>query len=328
MTPARDTAQDQLQRLLWLIPAAGRREGVGLPEAAERLGVEVEQIQKDLHALTTREFYHPGGTAEHLTVEITDRIRIHTTGQFARPPRLTAAELVCVLLGLRRQRGDHAELVARLEAKLAMPAVGGSVGGEGAGDSASPEVAVPDLEDGGRADAALAVLRRLRAQRRPCVFGYLKPGAEAPEIRRLHCYALVHAEGRWYAAGHDPDADGHRNFRLDRILGVTGEGEPGAYEVPEDFDAGALLEGARLFRLPPAGEAVEVEVRYGPRAAPWAREQWVGTGDADGGYRVRHAVGDPDWLVGHVLGHGVDAEILRPPELRDLVLRAAEGMAG
>jgi len=347
MTPARDTADAQLQRLLWLIPAAGRPEGVVPAEAAARLGTTEDQIQRDVEALTSREFYLPAGTAELITVEWTDRLRIHTTGQFGRPPRLTRAELVCVLLGLRMMEGGPRELIQRLEARLAMPGAGvggdgragspsgtgeagpdGPAGGESTADGGvGAAFAFGDLEDAGRTDAVLAALRRARAERRPCRFGYLKPGADAPEIRRLHCYALVHAEGAWYAAGHDPDAGGHRNFRVDRILGVRVDGDGHAYDVPEDFDPGALLEGVRLFQLPENGGTVEVEVRYGAPVVPWVREQWVGEADEEGGYRVRHRVGAPDWVVRHVLQYGPDAEVVGPPEMREAVRAAATRVA-
>ena len=319
MSPARDTAEAQLGRLLWMIPAAAREDGLPLAEAARRLGVEEDQIQADVHALTGRDFYHPAGAAEMLQIELTDRLHIRTTGSFGRPPRLTRAEWVCVLLGLRMRAGDHEELVERLEGGLAMA---------GGGDADPVPVTFPELEEAGRPDAVLATLRRARADRRPCRFGYLKAGDDAPELRRLHCYALVHAEGAWYAAGHDPDADGHRNFRLDRILGIESDGEPRAYEIPEDFEPGELLEGARLFQPPESGEFDPVEIRYLPRVATWIREQWRGESDPDGSYRVRHRVGNPDWVVRHVLQYGADAEVIGPPEMRRVVADAAKRMAG
>lgn len=319
MSPGRDTAGAQLGRLLWLIPAAAQEDGLSLAEAAQRLGVDEDQIHRDVHALTAREFYHPGGTVELLQIEWTDRLRIRTTGSFSRPPRLTRAEWVCVLLGLRMRPGHHRALLERLEDGLAMAADS---------DADLTAVTLPDLEEAGRVDAVLAVLRRARAARRPCRFGYLKPGADAPELRRLHCYALVHAEGAWYAAGHDPDADGHRNFRLDRILGIEPEGESEAYDVPDDFDAGQLLQGARLFQEP-AHEAIgQVDIRYGARVAPWVREQWAGESAPDGSYRVTHAVGNPDWVVRHVLQYGPDAEVIGPPEMRELVAAVAARMVG
>ena len=331
MSPGRDTPEAQLRRLLWLIPAAARGEGLSLAEAARHLGVDEGQIQQDVMDLTAREFYQPAGTAEGLQIELTDRLHIRTTGRFGRPPRLTRAEWVCVLLGLRMRPGDHGALISRLEEALAMPDGSGAAappGDQAPTGAADPTpVAFPDLEEAGRTDAVLAALRRARSERRPCRFGYLKPGAEAPELRRLHCYALVHAEGAWYAAGHDPDADGHRNFRLDRILGIGSDGDAGAYEIPGDFDPGELLQGARLFQLPEAGPVAEVEIRYGPGAVPWVREQWSGEPGDDGSYRVRHAVGNPDWVVRHVLQYGADAEVLGPPEMRAAVAEAARRLA-
>jgi predicted DNA-binding transcriptional regulator YafY len=313
------TAEAQLLRLLWLIPAAARPGGVALEVAAERLGVPVSQLHKDVQALTDREFYLPAGAAEGLEITLTDRLEVHDKGMFHRPPRLTPRELVCVLLGLRLQGSAPPELLEALEGKLAFPAEAPHPG----------PVAFPQLEDGGRPGAALATLRRGWADRRLCVFGYLKPGADAPEVRRLHCWALVHAEGRWYASGHDPDSGGLRNFRVDRMLEVELEGEEAAYEIPPDFDPATVLDGARLFQPParePAGPA-SVTVRYSPRVTPWVREEWRGTEDRDGGYRVQHPVGDPGWVIRHVLQYGPDAEVLEPLEMRDAVRSAVEGMA-
>jgi predicted DNA-binding transcriptional regulator YafY len=314
------TAEAQLLRLLWLIPAAARPGGVALDRAAERLGVPVTQLYKDVQALTDREFYLPAGAAEGLEITLTDRLEVHDKGMFTRPPRLTPRELLCVLLGLRLEGAAPPELLETLEGKLAFPAEAPESG----------PVEFPQLEDGGRPDVALATLRRGWADRRPCVFGYLKPGAEAPEVRRLHCWALVHAEGRWYASGHDPDAGGLRNFRVDRMLEVALEGDAAAYEIPADFDPTAVLDGARLFQ-PPAGEAAgpsSVTVRYGPDVTPWVREQWRGEADGDGGYRVRHPVGDPGWVIRHVLQYGAAAEVLEPAEMRDAVRSAVEAMGG
>ncbi|MEJ2539986.1 MAG: WYL domain-containing protein, partial [Gemmatimonadota bacterium] len=168
---------------------------------------------------------------------------------------------------------------------------------------------------------------RARTHRRPCRFGYLKPGADAPELRRLHSYALVHAEGAWYAAGRDPDAGEPRVFRVDRILAVEADGPADAYEVPQDFDPEQLLDGSRLFHLPAPDAAPSVEVRYRAPVVPWVREQWQGEPDADGGYRVRHPVGDPAWVVRHVLQYGPDAEVVGPPEMRRAVRAAATRLA-
>ena len=71
-----------------------------------------------------------------------------------------------------------------------------------------------------------------------------------------------------------------------------------------------------------------MEIRYLPRVATWIREQWRGESDPDGSYRVRHRVGNPDWVVRHVLQYGADAEVIGPPEMRRVVADAAKRMAG
>jgi len=354
--PPVNTAQAQLDRLLWLIPVASRPGGIALDEAAEALGVPVDQIRRDVQALTERPFYHPAGTAEGLMVEITDRLEIHTTGQFGRPPRLTPRELLCVVLGLRGAGPRHEPLIRKLEERLAFadPGAGqgergegsgsgyGSGSGSGSGSGASDSGAsgpgasdpgaafeLPSLEEAWHTDDVLAVLRQGWRHRQPVTFGYLRPGDEAPEVRRLHCWGLVHAQGRWYACGLDPDAGGPRNFRVDRILAARPAGDPDAYRIPDGFDPATVLDGARVFVPPEDREDAlpRVVVRYGPAVTPWVREQWAGEEDGDGGYRVRHPVGDPGWVIRHVLEYGPEAEVLDPPELRDAMRVVAARMS-
>ncbi|HSG49964.1 MAG TPA: hypothetical protein VLA43_19225, partial [Longimicrobiales bacterium] len=194
--PPLNTAEAQLVRLLWLIPAASRPGGIALEEAAGTLDVPVAQIQRDVEALTERVFYHPAGTAEGLMIELTDRLKIHTTGQFGRPPRLTPRELFCVVLGLRMSPGDHTALVRKLEERLAFRSAAAGAGAASPSGGASPSEAaqepfhIPDLQDAWSADVVLDVLRQGWRTRQPVAFGYLKPGEAAPEVRRLHCHGL------------------------------------------------------------------------------------------------------------------------------------------
>src|SRR5688500_14847662 len=171
------------------------------------------------------------------------------------------------------------------------------------------------------------MLREAARERRPCRLRYLKPADVEPEPRVLHPYALVHAGGRWYALGHSPESDGIRAFRLDRILAITPL--DGTFAVPSEFrvhdyvDAGAGLGIPRgsLFR---ADEPVDVTVRYSPHIARWIEEQVLGVLQPDGSIMVEHVVADPGWLVRHVLYHGPDAEVIEPPEVRDLMRQRIE----
>jgi predicted DNA-binding transcriptional regulator YafY len=72
---------------------------------------------------------------------------------------------------------------------------------------------------------------------------------------------------------------------------------------------------------------MEVRVRYGPRIAGWIREREPEAESlSDGGVIVSHTVADPRWIVAHVLQYGPDAEVLEPPEVREMVAASAERM--
>jgi len=165
-------------------------------------------------------------------------------------------------------------------------------------------------------------------ERRPCIIHYVKAGAADGELRRIHPWAIVAAEGHWYALGHCEKADGTRAFRLDRILAV--DTADGTFAVPEDFDPHDHLEGRRLYRSDTGGT---LRVRYGPRVARWVRERAEHDRDdwdteADGGVLVSHPLADPGWALRHALQYGADAEIVQPEALRARCRAVLEGLAG
>lgn len=323
------TAEARLRRILHILPAARREGGAALEPLAAELDVEPATILRDLEEVTARSLYLTAGPADDLQIQLTpDRVRVWTTGKFARPVKLLAGEVLALGLGLRalsaagdsRLDADGGEaLRRRLERFLATKETdellplfdpAGEDGGEGSASS-----------DADITDAVFAAAR----ERRPCRIRYLKPGTSEPEERVLHPWAVVRAEGRWYAVGRDPGRrDGRtRVFRVDRIL----EAEPtdGSFDVPDDFDLSDVVDRGRLFD---PEEYVEVVVRYSPRIARWIREKpWAGDvagseeGD-DGSLRVRHRVADPRWILGHVLQYGPDAEVLEPEGVRERVREA------
>ena len=108
--------------------------------------------------------------------------------------------------------------------------------------------------------------------------------------------------------------------------------------MPDDFDPRDYVDrsgigGGGIFH---ADDTVDVTVRYSPRIAPWIEEAARGSRAGedtragasgrtaivrkpDGSIEVVHRVADPGWLVRHVLYHGPDAEIVGPPDIRDLM---------
>lgn len=336
------TAEAQLERLLWLIPAASGKEGLPLGELAAAMGSTVEEIMRDVEALTARAFYHPPSGADDLQVLIEEEtLHIWTGGELKRPARLTVREALALGIGLRaaalkhggNRSGRMLRLARRLEEELA--------GVDVADLDRSHEV---DL--GEDPESVRPIIERAARERRPLRIDYLKSGASEPETREILPYALVHAEGAWYVLGENRPAGGDvadaprdgwrgrlRTFRVDRVLAAMPR--PGTFEVPADFDVEEHLTGARVYRPAADAEAMAADVLYRAPVARWIRERleadpaWAlsireGT---DGAVIATHRVTDLEWLVGHVLQYGPDAEVLAPAEARARVAAVALAIA-
>lgn len=319
MAEGRGTAADRLSRLLYLLPAATAR-AVPLAEAAEHLGVTEDVVAADLAEVIAREFYHPAGGTGDLRVEVeAGAVRVHSS-KFHRPVALDGEESLATLIALRRyasglprsEQAEADELIDRVAAHVA---------------SAAPAIDRNIVVDDVDASGLRALLQNAALERRVCRITYLRPGSSEETRRDLHPYALVYGEGRWNAVGYCGLRKDVRVFRVDRILGI--EVKETSFEVPSDFRVEDFVTDGRLFR---ADQAVEAKVRY-TGAAARRLEAGSGVDPAGGrdggeeGVERLHRVADPDWLVRHVLRHGGDAEVVEPPELRESVRRAAEGLS-
>jgi proteasome accessory factor B len=122
--------------------------------------------------------------------------------------------------------------------------------------------------------------------------------------------------------GHDRDRDDVRCFRLSRIEGdVTATGARGAVTRPEGVDLVELV-ARSAGPPPPTGTA---RVRLAPGRAAGLRR--AGRPDPQGDPDVVELdLSRVDQLARWIAGHGPDAVVLEPPELRTAViaiLRAA-----
>lgn len=295
-------AAETLARLLHLIPLATREGGVALEEIANELGVDVDRILKDVELLTERSYYLPGGTADDLQISLDgDRLRIFSPGAFTRPLRLTSGELLAIAVALRCAGVDDAEagqVLAAVEEALS------TRHHDPEADAPLP-VAAPDLH--ADPEALRDVFGQAVLARRAVRFGYLKPGADAPAVRTLEPWSVLHSEGDWYVAGRDPEQDGRRLFRLDRVLGA--ELLDATFEPDPDWDASAVVRGGQVMLAADGPEPAAVTVTYARSVAMWVRERWEGEEHEDGTYRVTHPVFDERWLVRHVMGFGGAARV-------------------
>lgn len=170
--------------------------------------------------------------------------------------------------------------------------------------------------------AALPMLREASANRAEVSFGY--HGSQ----RRLHPYALLLRERFWYVIGFDVDRAEMRTYRVDRIEGDPVSGEPGAFARPEDFDVRQVFPSdPKLIGDEPTARAdvwvassrAEAIVRELGEAA--VRER----GD-DGSVVVAVPCANQEAFRSWLFGLGQQAEVLRPPELRNSVIAWLQAM--
>lgn len=161
---------------------------------------------------------------------------------------------------------------------------------------------------------ALPALRTAIADRATVEFGY------RGERRRVEPYGLLLREGYWYVIGFDQARADRRTFRVDRIEGEVEAGEPAAFEVPTGFDPRAEFPNDPKRLGDDEGEPQVAQVAvFGPAAAVVRAElgdDAVLAEPADGSVvfsvHCTHRSAFRSW----VLGLGVDAEVLGPPEVR------------
>ena len=138
-------------------------------------------------------------------------------------------------------------------------------------------------------------------------------------LRRVEPYALTNGREGWYVASFDPERDGVRHFRLDRIKGVTVTTEK--FEPRPEVDPAGEVDGWLRTGEVPASRSARVWVS--PERARWAREarrvveEWK-----DGAVVVELSFAGVDWLVREILREAGDAAVLEPEDAREAV-RAA-----
>ncbi|HSH84607.1 MAG TPA: YafY family protein [Guyparkeria sp.] len=127
---------------------------------------------------------------------------------------------------------------------------------------------------------------------------------------------LTHYRGNWYLDAWCHERDGLRRFSLDRIRQATRHPQPAC-----ECDPSELEQLDRGFGIFTGHTQRKAELLFSPERARWvADEQWhsdqIGRHEPDGHYRLILPYSDSRELIGDILRHGVQVEVLGPPELR------------
>lgn len=292
-------SNDQVARLLGLVPYLQRHPGVSVRDAAHAFGVTPKQLVGDLKALWMCGL--PGGLPGDLieidmdAIEVDGSIHLTNAEYLARPMRLRADEALGLIAALQalgevatgEARAAVESVTGKLTALLGDQEVAVAVSIE----SGSPSVreALREAIDGGQQLSLTYLGSR----------GDSTPIVDPVRIDIVAGYAYLDA---WSLA-----AGGWRSFRLDRIVAAepTGQlvGEHGDPPQPGTwFDASAH----------------QLTLRLRPEAR-WVREYFPTTDvtDEPDATTVSFPVVDQAWAIGLILRLGAGAEVIEPKSLAE-----------
>ncbi len=298
------TSEDQLQRMLQLVPFLVHNQGLHISDVAERFGITRKELEEDLRILICSGL--PEGYPDDL-LDIRwddDHVFIIQDLDLNRPVRFTVDEACALLTGLEALNGlpGVADGGTLESVTLKLTAAAGEEGLRAAALS-GPEVAPADS---GTLETARAAIRD-GAQLR---LSYLSPQRDAVTERDVDPLRLYSMDSTWYLEAYCHLAQGLRNFRLDRIQGLQPNGQrvppsaaptggsPVKLFTPNDDDTVVVLELTRQG----AGLADDY---YAERTAPLP----------DGHLLAEIRFGSGGWLPMFVAQHGGAARIVEPPEL-------------
>lgn len=306
------TTTGRLLQLLSLLQARPHWSG---PELADRLGVTVRTVRRDVRRL--RDLGYPVLTE----AGVAGGYRLGAGGRAMPPLMLDRDEAIAVAVALRSadpsRGGGEAALRALGKLELLLPAtLRRQVGALGAMTArlAGHDTEAPDPE-------LLVTLSRACRDGERLQVRY-RDGRGQESARTIDPHRLVQTPRRWYLVAHDRDRQGWRTFRVDRLLDVHPTGhvvrltdppEPVAF-VQRAITTAPYRHQARVELAAPIDE-------LRPRMPPT-----VGVLEAIDERRTMLTVGADDLAVIalHVAALGVDVTIHEPDELRAV----AAAMAG
>ena len=320
------SAKDQVARLLTLVPYLHAHGEVRLEEAATALGVDADQLLRDLKVLFMCGM--PGGYPDDLIdvdldalegpdgVQADGVIRVSNADYLKRPLRLNPTEASAVIVALRALRNgardDTREVVDRALAKLEAAAA------QGAADAAAQ---IDPGDNAADADVALLAsqLQGAADRGRQVRLSYYVPSRDEQSERVVDPRGVVNAEGHAYLDAWCHLAEAPRLFRLDRVVSAEVLDDPEVTEpaAPRDLGDGFFTRDTEVTR---ATVLLEPAARWVTDYYPAEEVREVGEGRLE----VDFLVADQRWLTRLVLGLLPHARVLAPHAAADALMAAAQ----
>ncbi|TSE15650.1 WYL domain-containing protein [Arthrobacter sp. KBS0703] len=304
--PRKRTSEDQLKRMLQLVPFLVHNQGLHIQDVADRFGVTRKELENDLLILICSGLPQ-GYPDELLDIQWEDgHVFISQSLELNRPVRFTVDEACALLTGLETLNGlpELAEGSALESVTLKLMAAAGEEGLR-AGALSGPEV-------GPANSANLGLIRSAIESGSQLHLVYLSAQKDSLSERDVDPLRLYSMDNTWYFEAYCHSAAGLRNFRLDRIEELTLNGKP--VSSPLRPDGGFP---AKLFT--PNDDDTLVTVQLTGRGTGLADDYYAERTVAlpDGGLVAEIRFGNPSWLPMFVAQHGGTVRILEPAALAD-----------
>jgi predicted DNA-binding transcriptional regulator YafY len=316
--PARPDAAIRPERFARLVTlasiliAAGREgERVPMEEIRERLQLSEEELREDVSVLNVVNF---GGGSYVLYAEINEQGEIEVdpepySDNFDRPARLLPVEAKALVAAIDLI-GEHIPEGALTSAREKIVAA--------LGEDPMEQGLQVARAGGDDSDVARRVSDAI-VKRRMIEFEYYKENEDELSLRTVEPYALTNGREGWYVASFDPERDGVRHFRLDRIKRVSLSSRK--FKPRPEVDPAAEVDG--WLRTGEVEASRSARVWISPERARWAREvRRVVQECADGAVVVELSFAGVDWLVREILKEAGDAAVLAPEDAREAVSAA------
>jgi predicted DNA-binding transcriptional regulator YafY len=300
-----------------LIQAGRAGEPVSIADVCERLQISEEELHEDVNVLNVVNF---GGGSYVLYAEIVETddgvsvIEVDPepySDNFDRPARLLPVEGKALVAAIDLL-GEH---IPEGSLQSAREKIVAALGEDPMEHGLQVAHAADDDADLARPISTAIVEHRL------IELEYYKQNEDEISLRTVEPYALTNGREGWYVACFDPERDGVRHFRLDRIK--RAQISEDTFEPRPEVDPAAEVDG--WLRTGEVQASRTARVWVSPERARWAREaRRVVAERADGSVVVELSFAGVDWLVREILKEAGDAAVLEPADAREAV-RVAVG---
>lgn len=302
-------SEQQLTRLLRLVPYLAAHQGIEVAAVAKAFGVGEQQVIRDLEVLQFCGL--PGGLYDDLfdvdidAVREEGRVEFRNAEVLSRPLRLRPAEAASLLAALRLVVDVAGESEAAGSALAKLQAV--------VGDAAERlKVAIAPSDPGHRAALAAAIHARHVVE-----LGYRRADRGGESVAVVEPVAMRLVDGYTYLDAWSRPRGAWRSYRLDRIASVE--------TLAETFSPRAD---------PPSGWFEDAPGRLTLTVRPearWIAEYYPTTEVSESGglVRVSFPVASRQWAAALLLRLGDQVVEVSDEGIRDLArARAAEALAG